>query len=59
MNLQTPSRFRLWLLVAAVCAAVVLISTRISGQMTLWGIVASVFLLLWLWSRLSRPNSPQ
>jgi cyanate permease len=44
-----------WLLALAACVVVVLISTRISREMTLWGIVASVLLLIWLWQALKHP----
>ncbi len=47
-----------WLLALAACVAVVLISTQISHEMTLWGAVASVLLLLWLWQALMHPKPP-
>jgi hypothetical protein len=53
------ARLRVWLLALACCVAVVLVSTRVSRDMTLWGIAASALLLAWLWVHLSRPESPQ
>jgi hypothetical protein len=53
-----PRRIGLWLLVLAACIAVVLVSTRVSREMTLWGIAASALILAWLWMHLTRPPSP-
>jgi hypothetical protein len=55
---RTGSLLRLWLFALAVCLAIVLISTRISREMTLWGIAASALLLAWLWSTFSREKPP-
>jgi len=55
----SASRLRIWFLVFVCCAAIVLVSTRISRETVLWGIAASALILAWLWSRLSRPDSPE
>ena len=47
-----------WLLALAACVAVVLVSTQINRAMTLWGVVAGVLLLLWLWQVLMHPKPP-
>jgi len=55
---RTASLLRLWLLALVVCLAIVFLSTRISREMTLWGIAASALLLAWLWSTFSREKPP-
>ncbi len=55
---RTSALLRLWLLALAVCVAIVAVSTRISREMTLWGIAASALLLAWLWSTFSREKPP-
>jgi hypothetical protein len=55
---RTRRLLYLWLLALCVCLLIVLISTRISREMTLWGIAASALILAWLWSRFSRPQAP-
>jgi len=57
MRLPTSPIAR-WCLALTGCIVVVLISTRISREMTLWGIVASALLLAWLWDALTRPKPP-
>jgi len=47
-----------WSLALAACVVVVLLSTRISRETTLWGIAASALLLAWLWDALTRPKPP-
>lgn len=58
MRLPT-SPFARWSLALAACLAIVLVSTRISREMTLWGIVAGALLLAWLWQELTRPKPPE
>lgn len=47
-----------WLLALVACVVAVLVSTQISREMLLWGIVASVLLLIWLWQELNKPKPP-
>jgi hypothetical protein len=58
MRLPTSTLAR-WGLALAGCVVVVLVSTRISREMTLWGIAASALLLAWLWQVLTRPKPPE
>jgi hypothetical protein len=50
---RSASLLGLWLLGLALCIVVVLISTRISREMTLWGIAASALLLAWFWLQIT------
>jgi hypothetical protein len=43
-----------WLLGFLVWLLVIAISTRISRQMTLWGIAAGALLLAWVWFHFTR-----
>ena len=55
---RTASLLRLWFLALAVCIAIVAVSTRVSREMTLWGIAASALMLAYLWSTFSREKRP-
>jgi hypothetical protein len=43
-----------WLLGLLASIVIIAISTRISRNMTLWGIAASALLLAWAWSHFTR-----
>ena len=49
----------LWVLALVVCLAIVLVSTRVSREMTLWGIAASALVLAWLWLQITRRKPPK
>ena len=58
MTPRTKSLLRWWLLALLACLIIIGISTRVSREMTLWGIAASALLLAWLWSHFSREQPP-
>lgn len=59
MKPQSRNLLRWWLLALAACLVIIAISTRISREMTLWGIAASALVLAWIWSHFSREPPPE